>query len=126
MLISVFCSVLSAPKMGDVLKGSLNCTAMYTNGAFVQSLAGCTFLCGNFILQPHIVYKTMFYYSFRLHNLWCRYTIRFSFSTCFGLVGPSSGTLGLTTTYFFSFTPPTLVTIYTLGVRCMYGLFMMP
>jgi hypothetical protein len=51
------------------------------------------------ILRLHIVYKTMFYYCFRLHNLWYRYTIRFSFTTCFGLIGPSSGTLGLTITY---------------------------
>jgi hypothetical protein len=29
------------------------------------------------VLQRHIVYKTMLYYGFSLHNSWCRYTIRF-------------------------------------------------
>jgi hypothetical protein len=60
------------------------------------------------ILRLHcmcLIKKTthkMFYYCFRLHNSWYRYTIRFSFSTCFGLMGSSSGTLGLTVTYFVS------------------------
>jgi hypothetical protein len=31
----------------------------------------------NIVLQRHIVYKTMFYYCFRLHNSWYRYAIRF-------------------------------------------------
>jgi hypothetical protein len=34
------------------------------------------------------------------------YTIRFSFTTGFGLMWPSSGTLGITTTYFFSCCSP--------------------
>jgi hypothetical protein len=36
MLISVFSSVLSAPKIRAMPKGSLNCTAMYTNGALFR------------------------------------------------------------------------------------------
>jgi hypothetical protein len=32
---------------------------------------------------------------------WWRYTVRVSFSTCFGLMWPSSGTLGLTITCIF-------------------------
>jgi hypothetical protein len=35
----------------------------------------CTLMYPNFrntVLQPHIMYKTMFYYSFRPHNSWCR------------------------------------------------------
>jgi hypothetical protein len=35
-------------------------------------------------------------------------------------MGPSSGTLGLTTIYLFVATLPTLSSVYTLGVRCMY------
>jgi hypothetical protein len=56
----------------------------------------------------------MFYCCFRVHNSWYRYTIRFSFTTCFDLMGPSSGMLCLTITCFFSCYSP-----YTLGVRCM-------
>jgi hypothetical protein len=42
----------------------------------------------NVVLQQHIVYKTMLYYCFSLHNSWYRYTIRFFRSpTCFGLMG---------------------------------------
>jgi hypothetical protein len=46
--------------------------------------------------------EPVFYFCFRLHISWYRYTIRFSISTCFCLIGPSSDTLGLTITYFFS------------------------
>jgi hypothetical protein len=31
----------------------------------------------NVALQRHIVYKTMLYYSYRLHNSWHKYTTRF-------------------------------------------------
>jgi hypothetical protein len=55
------------------------------------------------------------------------YTIRgigtpyvFTFTTRFGLMWPSSGTVDLTIT-FFSATLPTLVSVYTLGVRYMCG-----
>jgi hypothetical protein len=40
----------------------------------------------------------MFYCYFRVPNLWYRHIIRFSLTTCFGLMGPSSGTLVLTIT----------------------------
>jgi hypothetical protein len=54
------------------------------------------------------VTPTVFYFCFRLHDSWYRYTIRFSFSTFFGLMGPSSGILGLTITYFiFCYSPYT-------------------
>jgi hypothetical protein len=46
----------------------------------------------------------------------------FTFTACFGLMGPSSDTLGLTITFSLSATPPTLASVYTLGVRGMYGL----
>jgi hypothetical protein len=55
----------------------------------------------------------MFHYCFRLHNLWYRYTACFSCSICFGLMGPSSGTLGLTITYFlFRYSPCTGQCLY--------------
>jgi hypothetical protein len=43
-------------------------------------------------------------------------------TTRFGLMGPSSGTLGLYNLLFPSTTLPTLASIQTLGVRGMYGL----
>jgi hypothetical protein len=43
---------------------------------------------------------TMLYYGYSLHNSWHKYTTSFPFTTCFGLMWPSSDTLGLTITYF--------------------------
>jgi hypothetical protein len=46
----------------------------------------------------------------------------FTFTTCFSLMWPSSGTLGLTITYFFScYSPYTGQCLYILGVHYMYG-----
>jgi hypothetical protein len=45
---------------------------------------------GNCFL-PHS-FQFILYCGYRLHNLWHKYTT--PFTTCFGLIGPSSGTLG--------------------------------
>jgi hypothetical protein len=63
----------------------------------------------------------MLYYGVPLRNSWHKYPTRFP-TTCFGLMGPSSDTLGVFNRIFPSVTLPTLASVHTLGVSCMYGL----
>jgi hypothetical protein len=67
-------------------------------------------LVGGFIMLP----STQFVYDTD--------TLHVSLTTCFGLMGPSSGTFGFLQSPFPSATLPTLASIHTLGVRGMYGL----
>jgi hypothetical protein len=48
----------------------------------------------NVVLQRHIAHQTMLYYSYCLHNFLAQIYHTFPFTTCIGLMGPSSGTLG--------------------------------
>jgi hypothetical protein len=54
------------------------------------------------VLRRHIVYKTMLYRVsvYTIRGMDIPYVL--FLTTCFGPMGPSSGTLGLTITYFFS------------------------
>jgi hypothetical protein len=49
-----------------------------------------------------------------------------TFTICFVLMWPSSLTLGLTIIYFLSWCSPQLASVYTSGVRYMYGFMWCP
>jgi hypothetical protein len=64
----------------------------------------------------------LFYSPSTQFVLWHEYTTRFS-TTCFGLMGPSSGMISFYVQSPFCYaTHPTLASVHTLGVRGMYVL----
>jgi hypothetical protein len=77
----------------------------------------------NDIIQRHIVYKTMFYYCFRLHNSWHRYTTRFPLLHVSAWCGHLQVHWVSQSPISISATLPTLASVYTLGVLCMYGFY---
>jgi hypothetical protein len=69
----------------------------------------------------------MFYYCLCLHNSWYRYNIRFfTFTTCFDLMWPSSGTFRFTITYFFYCYSPYSLQCLQIGSELYVSFYVMP
>jgi hypothetical protein len=66
----------------------------------------------------------MLYYSYCLHSSWHKYTTHFPSLHVSALWGHLQIHWGLQSPVSLSATPPTLASVCTLGVRCMYGLCM--
>jgi hypothetical protein len=66
----------------------------------------------------------VFYYSYHLHNSWHKYTTRFPSRHISAWWGHLHVHWGFTIAFSLSATLPTLASVYTLGVRGMYVLYM--